>query len=343
MKFLRNILVPIVPFYWMATWVRNRLFDYGIMSSKEYSIPIICVGNLSTGGTGKTPMVEYLIELLQPTYKVAILSRGYRRKSEGFMLANNESRVEDLGDEPFQIHKKYPDILVTVDSDRRNGIKRLMEMENQPQVILLDDAYQHRKVKAGLNILLTTFQNPYFNDIVLPTGNLREPLSGSKRADLVVVTKSPAEISEEKMLQIKENLDLTDSQELYFSSIVYGDRLISSNSIMTIEELENQEFTLVTGIANPKPLERFLKKKNLKFDHLKFPDHHSFSKDEISDFNQKELILTTEKDFVRLGGLWENKKVFYIPIKIMILDKDADFDKKIIEFCQNYSIGAAEL
>ncbi len=342
MKILRNILVPIVPFYWFITWVRNRLFDYGTMSSKEYTIPIVCVGNLSTGGTGKTPMVEYLVELLQPNYKIAVLSRGYRRKSKGFMMANKETTVEDLGDEPFQMHKKYQDLIVAVDNDRRNGIEYLMNMENPPQVILLDDAYQHRKVKAGLSILLTTFQNPYFKDIVLPTGNLREPKSGSKRADVVVVTKSPLNITEEKRIQIKKNLKLTSNQDLYFSSIDYVDVLLGDQQSMTFEELEKEKFTLLTGIANPKPLVKFLSAKKLNFEHCKFPDHHNFTNAELSTLKEKGLIVTTEKDFVRLGMLSKNNKVFYIPIKTKI-QENLSFEQRIFEFCKNYSMGAAEL
>jgi tetraacyldisaccharide 4'-kinase len=174
-----------------VTWLRNKSYDFGLKSSTHFDVPIICVGNLSVGGTGKTPMIEYLIRLLKTNYKIAALSRGYKRKTKGFVIANKTMTALDLGDEPFQFYKKFEDVIVSVDANRRHGIKQLMALEHKPDVILLDDAFQHRKVKAGLNILLTSYDNLYCNDIVLPTGNLREPKSGAKRAGVIVVTKCP--------------------------------------------------------------------------------------------------------------------------------------------------------
>ncbi|MDA8769201.1 tetraacyldisaccharide 4'-kinase, partial [Winogradskyella sp.] len=192
MKILRILLFPIVPIYFFVTWLRNRLYDSGVKSSKSYGFPVICVGNLSTGGTGKSPMVEYLIRLLQTDKKVATLSRGYKRVTKGFLLADESVNVDMVGDEPYQFYKKFDNIYIAVDEDRQHGIIELRNFKPQPEVILLDDAYQHRKVKAGFNILLTSFGKLYTNDMVLPTGDLREPMSGAKRADVIIITKSPS-------------------------------------------------------------------------------------------------------------------------------------------------------
>ena len=190
----------------MITWVRNYFYDCGVLSSKSYNFPVICVGNLSTGGTGKTPMIEYLIRLLFDEKSVATLSRGYKRKTEGFVLADEMASADTIGDEPFQFHKKFDAITVAVDTDRQNGIAELMKLNTPIEVLLLDDAYQHRKVKAGFNILLTAYNNLYYNDIVLPTGNLREPRSGSKRADIIVVTKCKKNLSEAEKGKITTKL-----------------------------------------------------------------------------------------------------------------------------------------
>jgi len=198
MKILRILLFPIVPIYFTITWLRNWFYNKNIFGTKSFDFPVICVGNLSTGGTGKTPMIEYLIRLLSPKNNVATLSRGYKRVTKGFILADKDANVDTIGDEPFQFYNKFKDITVVVDEDRQNGIKELRDLKTQPNIVLLDDAYQHRKVKAGFNILLTAFNNLYINDIVLPTGNLREPKSGAKRADIIVVTKCPEDLSEEK-------------------------------------------------------------------------------------------------------------------------------------------------
>src|SRR6056300_421788 len=207
MKILRYLLFPIVPVYYAVTWLRNKLYDWGVKKSVSYPFPVICVGNLSVGGTGKTPMVEYLVNYLKDDFNLATLSRGYKRKSEGFQLADEHAAAETLGDEPFQFYNKFKDdILVGVDADRQNGIKQLQNFKNGSDIILLDDAFQHRKVKAGFNILLTTYTNPYFKDLVLPTGNLREPRAGAKRADIIVVTKCPESISESEKKDFEKSI-----------------------------------------------------------------------------------------------------------------------------------------
>ncbi|MEF3077514.1 tetraacyldisaccharide 4'-kinase [Winogradskyella poriferorum] len=330
MKFLRVILFPVVPIYYLLTWLRNWLYDKGIKSSKSYDIPIICVGNLSTGGTGKTPMIEYLIRLLKDEKSIATLSRGYKRITEGYELADQSATADTIGDEPFQFFRKFKDIKVAVDGDRQNGISQLLQLEEKPEVILLDDAYQHRKVKAGFNILLTAYYNLYSNDIVLPTGNLREPRSGAKRADVIVVTKCPEAISENEKAKISKELKVKPHQQLVFSSIRYAEKVISTHSEMALQSLP--EFTLVTGIANAKPLVDFLKNKGLKFNHLEFPDHYSFRVNDIEELAKKELIITTEKDFVRLADNESlESKLFYLPIEIT-LDKKDLFDNAIRSF-----------
>ncbi|MEL0652476.1 tetraacyldisaccharide 4'-kinase [Algibacter sp. TI.3.09] len=324
MKILRYILFPIMPFYYLATWLRNKLFDLGIKKSKSYSTPVICVGNLSVGGTGKTPMIEHLISMLKNEYKVATLSRGYKRKSKGFQLGDKKASAETIGDEPFQFYNKFKeDVLVAVDADRQNGIEQLMNLANAPEVILLDDAYQHRKVKAGFNILLTTYSDPYFKDFVLPTGNLREPRSGANRADIIVVTKCPDNLQETDKILFLKRIHADKNQYVFFSSIAYAETLLSEEKMMKVEDLT--AFCLVTGIANSKPLTDFLESKNLEFEHLNFNDHHNFTPADIAELSKKELIVTTEKDFMRLRDYEVLKgKLFYLPIAIAI-DREPEF------------------
>ncbi len=321
MKIIRLILFPVVPIYYLVTKLRNWLYDAGIKPSKSYDFSVICVGNLSTGGTGKTPMIEYLIRLLKGKHRVATLSRGYKRKSEGFVLGNVNETSETLGDEPFQFYKKFNDIQVAVDADRQNGIELLRKLNPQPEVILLDDAFQHRKVKAGFNILLTSYDNLFYKDIVLPTGNLREPRSGYKRADFIVVTKCPKNLSDLEKTNIVNGVNPVESQHVFFSNIRYSKNVYSINNEMVLTNLP--EFTLVTGIANPKPLVNHLNELGLSFEHLEFKDHYHFSESDIQKLNRKELILTTEKDFVRLNG-YESliDKLYYLPIEINIDDSD---------------------
>ena len=334
MNLLRNIAFPFVPVYYMVTATRNKLYDWGIKKSVSYDFPVICVGNLSVGGTGKTPMVEYLITLFKDNHKIATLSRGYKRKTKGFLLADNTATAETLGDEPFQFYEKFKnDILVAVDAERNHGIGKLRSLKNRPDIILLDDAFQHRNVKAGFNILLTTYGNPYFNDIVLPTGNLREPKSGAKRADVIVVTKCPENISESEKKVFIEKLKLEKHQHVFFSTIKYADEVVSLNSKLKIRTLP--DFNLVTGVANPHPLVGFLKENGLSFNHLSFNDHHHFSDDDIRLLETKELIVTTEKDFVRLKQYRSlQDKLFYLPINVD-LDGHEIFNALIKDFVVN--------
>ena len=334
MKLIRNIAFPLVPVYYAVSSLRNTLYDLGLKKSTAYSFPVICVGNLSVGGTGKTPMIEYLIDLLKDDYSIATLSRGYKRKTKGFQLANEFSSAESLGDEPFQFYSKFRnDIQVAVDGDRTNGIKQLKELDNSPDVILLDDAFQHRKVKAGFNILLTTFNKPYFEDFVLPTGNLREPRKGAKRANMIIVTKCPDNLSEAEKNKFIKSINPNQNQNVFFSTIEYSNDIFSETDKKSIDPVGN--FTLVTGIANAHPLVDFLKKKGLQFEHLNFNDHHEFSTDDINELDKKALIITTEKDFMRLKQYKSLKdKLFYLPIKVRVNDERA-VNKLIRDFVKN--------
>ncbi|TBN05542.1 tetraacyldisaccharide 4'-kinase [Hyunsoonleella flava] len=335
MKLIRKILFPIVPIYFLITWLRNKAYDLGIKSSTAFNVPVICVGNLSVGGTGKTPMIEYLIQILKEDYDIATLSRGYKRKTVGFQMANKNSNAADLGDEPYQFHNKFGKIIrVAVDSNRVRGISRLMQLDDPPQVILLDDAFQHRKVKAGLNVLLTTFDNPYFKDIVLPTGDLREPRSGANRANIIVVTKCPLGLTNHDKSEFLKRINPKDGQHVCFSSISYAENILSKSSKINLENLG--DFTLVTGIANATPLVSFLKSKNLSFEHLNFKDHHEFSSQDISNLEAKTRILTTEKDFMRLKQYKSlDNKLFYLPIKATI-DENEKFDAMVRRFVTSF-------
>lgn len=335
MKLIRLLLLPIVPIYFAITWFRNLFYDLGYKSSKSYTFPVLCVGNLSAGGTGKTPMVEYLIKLLKEDYKIATLSRGYGRKTKGFRLANTATTALEIGDEPFQFYHKFKDdILVSVDENRQHGIEILRALKNKPEVVVLDDAFQHRKVKAGFNILLTTYNKPFYSDFVLPTGDLREPKNGAKRAQVIVVTKCPETINKLEKDIIISKIKPKPYQKVFFSSISYSEFVISNSKKIALQDV--QSFTLVTGIANAKPLVSFLNKKQLKFNHLEFKDHYNFSALDIECFAKETLIITTEKDFVRLKDHSElSDNLYYLPITVSI-DNSKDFNASILNFIKRF-------
>ncbi|MDR6302220.1 tetraacyldisaccharide 4'-kinase [Mesonia maritima] len=334
MQLLRKLLFPFSILYGSLVWFRNKLYDWNIKSSKNYDFPVICVGNLSVGGTGKSPMIEYLIELLKDDFRIANLSRGYKRTSSGFYVLKGNEKATLTGDEPLQFKRKFPAIEVAVHENRQAGIRGLRDLPKPPEVILLDDAFQHRKVEAGLNILLTSYGNLFCNDFMLPTGNLREPKAGAKRAQIIIVTKCPENLSANQQNKIKEQLKLDTKQKIYFSRIVYDKHVYNENDRIPLENF--QEFTLITGIANPKPLVDFLKKKELKFNHLAFPDHHNFNAQEIERLSKVEKILTTEKDFMRLKGSIPKEKLFYIPIKTAFLQDGEKLNKQLTTFVNEF-------
>lgn len=335
MKILRKILLPIVPIYYGVSWLRNIFYDKGVFKSKSYNFPVICVGNLSVGGTGKTPMIEYLIRFLYMDYNVATLSRGYKRSTKGFQIANNMSTAQTIGDEPFQLYNKFKNVTVAVDADRRQGIAKLQSLKT-PDVILLDDAFQHRKVKAGFNILLTPYNKLYIDDITLPTGDLREPISGAKRADIIVVTKCSKDISIEERNTILKRLKPKPNQQVFFSTIAYSKYIYSNKEKIKLSDLKSKAFTLVTGIANATPLVSFLKAEDYMFSHLNFKDHHVFTEAEIEDLKKKELVLTTEKDFTRLSNKLDANKLFYLPIETQIFEYEK-FNSLVLNYVKSIS------
>ena len=337
MNLLRKTLFPFAILYGFITSIRNFLYDRGILKSYSFDIPIIAVGNLSVGGTGKTPQIEYLIRLLAPKYKVATLSRGYKRQSKGFVLADSNSSAEILGDEPFQFYIKFNNIQVAVDADRKNGIEQLLSQTNKPEIILLDDAFQHRKVKAGFYILLTSYADLYSDDYMLPTGNLRESRSGAKRADIIIVTKCPVNLSLDEQNKIKKFLlsqkDKGKNQELYFSFSDYDEFIYSEDKTMKVSESRNGNKLLLAGIAKPNPFFAYLQAEN--DEKLVFPDHHHFTESDINTIknkSQNKIIITTEKDFVRLKGSIPKEQLFYLPIRSSFLSASENFDKTITNY-----------
>lgn len=333
MNFLRKILFPFSLLYWTVTAVRNLLYDRGIFTSHSFDVPVIAIGNLSTGGTGKTPQTEYLIRLLSERYNVATLSRGYKRKSKGFLLADANSNANTLGDEPFQFHQKFPDIRVAVDADRKNGIENLLALSPRPEVILLDDAYQHRRVEAGFYILLTAYGDLYADDFVLPAGNLREGRSGAKRANVIIVTKCPPILPETEQARIMKKLKPQTRQKVYFTCIDYDDAVYSATGEKSLAVVKDIPKLLVAGIAKPKPFFDYLR--NAGDLALTFPDHHDFSEKELADIEKQsdnKIIITTEKDYMRLKGRLPEDGLFYLPIRSRFLSSGGDFDKTIFDY-----------
>jgi tetraacyldisaccharide 4'-kinase len=339
MKFLRKLLFPFAVLYDFSTSIRNFFFDEGIMKSNSFNVPVIAVGNLSVGGTGKTPQIEYIIRLLSENYKIATLSRGYKRKSEGFILADENVNAKSIGDEPFQYYQKFPQIQVAVDSNRNNGIQQLLAQKNPPEIILLDDAFQHRKVKAGLYILLTAYNDLYCDDFILPAGNLRESTNGAQRAKIVIVTKCPESLSLDEKNKIEVQLNLNSNQQLFFTSISYDSEVFSESGKIPVNEIQKINKVLLAGIAKPKPFFNFLKKESDEI--LSFPDHHHFSENEISEIKVKaknKLIITTEKDYVRIKEQFPAEQLYYLPIQCTFLDNKDIFDESVLAFVNQFPI-----
>jgi len=341
MSLLRKILYPISVIYGEITKARNVLYNKGVLKSTKFNIPTIVVGNLSVGGTGKSPQIEYLIRLLKDRFKIATLSRGYKRKTKGFLIASKKSNAQQIGDEPLQFYKKFPEILVCVDENRVAAIKKLKALEVPPDIVLLDDAFQHRKVAGGFNILLTPYGNLYVDDSMLPTGNLRERVDGADRAQVIIVTKCPTILSENEQFEITKKIKPTLYQTVFFTTVKYKNSVVSKINKIKLSELLAYNVVLVTGIAKPKPLVLFLEERVLKLTHLEFSDHHNFTSKEISsikkDFDsidsKKKIILTTEKDFVRISQVFND--LYYLGIEILFLNHKKDFDSIILNYVLN--------
>lgn len=331
MILLRKLLFPFAVLYGIVTSIRNYLYDVGFFKSYTFNIPIIAVGNLSVGGTGKTPMIEYLIRLLSEKHELATLSRGYKRQSEGFILADEKCDAKILGDEPFQIHQKFPNIRVAVDADRKNGIGQLLSQPQKPQIILLDDAFQHRKVKAGFYILLTAYGDLYADDYMLPTGNLRESRAGAARADMIIITKCPDTITDIAMNKIRKKLG--GNKPVFFASVAYDDVVYAADSMKKVSEVKQLPKLLLAGIAKPKPFFAYLQHENDVV--LTYPDHHDFSENDINTIKKQaenKLIITTEKDYVRLKNHIPAAQLFYLPIKTAFVSDGQQFDKTILNY-----------
>ena len=327
MNLLRKSLYPLSLIYDIATRVRNAAYDAQWLKQKQSKVPTIVVGNLITGGSGKTPMIAYLLDHFSNHFSLAVLSRGYRRKSSGFVLANQDSSIEILGDETYLLLQKFPMTHFGVCKNRLEGVEQLLSKFPTIDGVLLDDGYQHRQLKSSFQILLTPYHKPWFKDCVLPTGNLRESAKGKNRADVVVVTKCPSNLSKIEQDEHTHQLQLDAHQHIFFSTIVY-DSYVFGASRMELKSFVKNPFVLVTGIANAKPLTDYLEGLGADFEHLAFADHHFFTATDCKKMLSKQRpILTTEKDYVRLNPMI--KEVFFIPISIRFLSDDDRF-KSII-------------
>lgn len=333
MNQLRKILFPFSILYGLITDLRNFLYCGNILKRTRFSKPIIVVGNMSVGGTGKTPMVEYLVRLLQNHYTIATLSRGYKRKSKGFILASSTTVVSDIGDEPFQYHNKFPSVKVAVDANRVRGIKQLLSLHPGLDAVILDDAYQHLKVHANLNILLTTYSEPFYNDLVLPAGNLRETRKGSHRAQIIIVSKCPKRLTQLEQNHIKTRLNLSGEQHLFFTHITFDSQVYSKTRSIPLAHIDSNQIVLVAGIAKPDSFFEHLKTEETIC--LKFSDHHNFSKNDIDQIlitAKDKKIITTEKDFMRLQNLIPEEQLYYLPIQTSFLNDEALFNQIIIDY-----------
>ena len=335
----RKLLFPFSGLYWLGSSLRNVFYNIGFLKQTQFDLPIINVGNLSVGGTGKSPHVLYLIELLKNNYKVCTLSRGYGRKSRGFKFANYESKVYDIGDEPMQFFRRFKNkIIVTVCENRVTGAQKIIR-DFYPDLIILDDAYQHRSIKAGFNILLTDYQFPYSKDYLLPAGNLRESRAGAKRADVIIVTKCPENLTEKNVQQLRESLRVKPKQELFFSKIEYATKLIGLHDEIPMSNWLNYNAVVVTGIANAQNFVAFCEEKFRAVLHLEFPDHHNFSNTEIEYIRKRyqntegeRILLTTEKDYMRLMEEESLKNdMYYLPISVTLND-EKKFNELIIDY-----------
>lgn len=334
LKSFRYLFLPFSLIYGIILYIRNWLFDKNYLKSATFNFPIICVGNLAVGGTGKTPMVEYLIRLLGDDYKLATLSRGYKRKTRGFGIANGDTTALEIGDEPMQFHIKYPNTTVSVGEERLAAIPQLLQERPDTQVIILDDAFQHRTVSAGLNILLTERKNLYSRDLWMPAGDLRDTRKSADRAQIIVVTKCRQELGFQKRDLIIKELAPKPNQSVFFTEIVYGQpyHLFSKEEYTITPQMD---LLLVCGIASPKPLKEYLTSKVSTYDMLRYPDHHIFSIDDLEEIKKQfeklrssqKIILTTEKDSVRLMKFENELKtypIYVLPIEHRFLFNDAD-------------------
>jgi tetraacyldisaccharide 4'-kinase len=347
LKSFRYLLFPFSFLYKIVLFIRNWLFDSDYIKSSSFNFPVICVGNLAVGGTGKTPMVEYLLRVLKNDFATATLSRGYKRKTKGFGIADENTTALDIGDEPMQFHLKFPDVTVAVGEERLVAIPQLLHERPLTKVIILDDAFQHRYVKAGFNILLTDYTNLYTRDFLLPSGDLRDLKKSAKRADVIIVTKCKYDLGDEEKRDIVKELKPSDNQQVFFTEILYA----NPYHLFTKHETaisKDTDILLICGIANPRPLKGFLTGTVNTYDMLRYPDHHIFNSDDLAEIKKQfekiqsadKIILTTEKDGVRLKKFENELKdlpVFVLPIRHSFLFNEAEkFNHLVTGFINSF-------
>jgi tetraacyldisaccharide 4'-kinase len=338
---MRYLLFPFSLIYASITGIRNLAFDYGIFKSQSYNIPIICIGNLSVGGSGKTPHAQYVVNLLKNNYKVAILSRGYGRNSSSLQYVEVNSITSQVGDEPLLIKQNHPACLVVVEKNRNKGVKQILKDFPKTEIILLDDGFQHRQIKAGFNILITPYYSPYYQDYLIPVGNLRESKKGADRAQAIIISKTPEQSNPTEKKGMLAKLNLFDDQTAYFSHIEYSKwKCINTNN--ELQEDKTYSITLVTGIANAQPLVNHLEKAGHSIHHLEYPDHYKYTTKDIdnilakynADKSTKKLILTTEKDATKLREFkkqFGTENVYFAPIEVA-LEQGERFEKQILDY-----------
>ncbi len=339
MKLLRYLLFPFAIIYGGVTILRNWLFDKNVLKPSEFNLPIINVGNLSMGGTGKTPHVEYIIRLISNQHKIAILSRGYGRKTSDYIEAQEGHKADEIGDEPMQFKTKFPHTTVIVEKKRVKGVLNLIYDNPNTEAVILDDAFQHRAIKPGLNILLTKYSKPFFHDSIFPIGTLRELKKGNKRADLIIVTKCPDKLPEsEKDDYINK---ISSSAPVFFTKINYG-KIYSLHNNSILELSKELNILLITGIADTTELINELNKQNLNIKHLPYRDHYPFKKKDAKHISeifdnfaeQNKIILTTEKDSMRMKAIGEfnSLPIYILEIQVEFLEGKASFDNQIMDY-----------
>jgi tetraacyldisaccharide 4'-kinase len=348
LKSFRILLLPFALLYWLGISTRNWLYDKNIFKPVSFGLPIICVGNLSVGGTGKSPMVEYLVLLLKNKFNVATLSRGYKRKTKGYALAGEKTTALEIGDEPMQFHLKFPEVPVAVGEERILAIPQLLHDRPDIQAIILDDAFQHRSIKAGLNILLTEYNNLFTRDFYLPTGDLRDVKSSYKRAQVIIVTKCKPDLTESEKQKVIKEINPVKGQVIFFTAIEYGQMYHISSHKTFSGDLES-EVLLVTGIANPRPLKKMLEDHRNSYQMLQYTDHHIFTIDDLNEIREKfekiespdKMILTTEKDAVRLAKF--TREIAELPLYVIpvshhfLFNEGNQFDRLVTDFIKNFN------
>lgn len=341
------MLLPFALLYWLGIGIRNWMYNKNILKSASFGLPLICIGNLSVGGTGKSPMVEYLVRRLKDKFNVATLSRGYKRKTKGYALANAGTTALEIGDEPMQFHLKFPDVPVAVGEQRIVAIPQLLHDKPETEVIILDDAFQHRSIKAGLNIILTDYTNLFTRDFYLPTGDLRDLKSSYKRAEIIIVTKCKPGLTETEKQKITSEIYPLPHQHVFFTAIEYGSMYHITNNQES--ELDDKtEVLLVTGIANPRPLKKMLEEHSNSYHMLQYSDHHIFTIDDLNDITKRfeniettnKIILTTEKDAVRLIKF--SSEIAELPLYVIpvchqfLFEGSTTFDTLVMDFIHNF-------